>query len=170
MTYSRSACATFDNMFGTLQNLVAKAQAAGMGDDVLEAKLAEDMFPLESQFRVAINQVATALNRLCGSEIGLDEEAYISFAQIAERLTAIRAQIAGAGEEDWPAHDTEVDFTLPNGMRFVMTANEYIRDWTLPNFYFHTSLAYGLLRAHGLSIGKADFIPHMLKYAKAPAA
>lgn len=170
MHYADETCATFDNMLATLDHLASRAQADGRSDDILGAKLAEDMFPLENQFRIAINQVLLAINRLCGMEEPLDEEPYASLTQIRERLTSVRALVAAARSSDWSAPESAVDYTLPNGMRFVMTAAEYIRDWTMPNFYFHTSIAYALLRHGGLSIGKADLIPHMLRYAKQPEA
>ena len=170
MSYATAAIATFDNMLKTLEHLVSKAKSAGMADDVLEARLAEDMFPLESQFRVAVNQVGMALARLSGTEIAADEEPYTSFAQVGERLKAMREHVGAAQVDSWPGAGETVEFTLPNGMSFAMQAHEYVRDWTMPNFYFHTSMAYGLLRHKGLEIGKADLIPHMMRYFKAPAA
>lgn len=166
VSYSENALATFDNMLGSLLNVVAKAKAAGMGDAILEAKLAEDMFPLESQFRVAINQLNLALQRVFGMEEALDEEAYSTLDEIHTRLSAVRERLAVARNAGSTEAGTPVDFTLPNGMRFVMTAEEYIRDWTMPNFYFHSTMAYALLRHNGLAIGKADFLPHMVRYAQ----
>ena len=63
MQYAAFASQTFDNMLGTLDHLLAKAIEADMSDAVLDARLADDMFPLELQFRVAINQARLALQR-----------------------------------------------------------------------------------------------------------
>lgn len=168
MSYTTTAIATFDNMLSTLDHLASKAQAAGLSDDLLQARLAEDMFPLENQFRVAVNQVAQALIRLCDMEIPFAEKALTSFAEVRVMLQSMKDCVAEAKTAQWSEAEAMVDFTLPNGMTFAMQAHEYVRDWTLPNFYFHTSMAYALLRNSGLQIGKADLIPHMLKYAKAP--
>ena len=54
-------------------------------------------------------------------------------------------------------------------MAFAMRADEYLRDWALAQLYFHVVTAYAILRAKGLAIGKADFLPYMARYAKAPA-
>jgi hypothetical protein len=62
MSYAQSARSTFSDMLGTLDHLVVKAQDAGIADEVLGEKLTEDMFPLELQFRIALNQVLLALN------------------------------------------------------------------------------------------------------------
>ena len=170
MSYATAALATFDNMLATLDHLAAKAEASGMSDDLLQARLAVDMFPLENQFRVAVNQVAQALVRMGEADVAFDEEPYAAFAEVRERLQAMRSRVAQAQVAQWPAADQVVEFTLPNGMAFAMQAHEYMRDWTMPNFYFHTSMVYALLRQNGVTIGKADLIPHMMRYiAKAPA-
>ena len=167
MTYASNALATFDNLLGTLDHLAGKAQGAGFADEMLaSAKLAEDMFPLETQFRIAVNQVILALGRVWAMEIPLDETAYDSFVAVRAQLGAARGHCATARGREAAAADTPVDYTLPNGMRFVMSAEEYIRDWTLPNFYFHAATAYGLLRREGLELGKADFMSYMMRYAR----
>ena len=92
------------------------------------------------------------------------------FDEVRELLSSCQRWVAASSDAEWIKEDETVDFTLPNGMRFAMSAHEYVRDWTMPNFYFHTSMAYALLRHERLDIGKADLIPHMLRYAKAPGA
>lgn len=170
MTYAPFAAATLANMLGTLDHLVGKAQAAGLGDEVLSARLTEDMFPLELQFRVAINQVLLALNQVGGRDAPLETETYRSLAEVRARIAAVKAVLEEAGPETWAPADATVDLTLPNGVRFVMTAEEDVRDWILPNFYFHVTMVYALLRDAGVEIGKMDFIPHMARHKAADSA
>jgi len=167
MPYAQSAWTTFANMLGTLDRLVGKARAAGMADDVLAQKLTEDMFPLELQFRVALNQVLLALNQVAGRTVPLDETAYRSLAEVQERIASVRSHLDRVPAASWSQADAVVDLTLPNGVRFLMSSEEDIRDWILPNFYFHVTMAYALLRNAGLPIGKMDFLPHMERH-KAP--
>ncbi len=47
-----------------------------------------------------------------------------------------------------------------------MTGEQYARDWALPQFYFHAITAYAILRHHGVDLGKADYVPHMLAYVR----
>jgi len=47
-------------------------------------------------------------------------------------------------------------------MVFDLTAEEYARDWAIGQFYFHVMTAYAILRAQGVALGKADYIPHLL--------
>ena len=93
MSYAHSARIVFNNMLGTLEHLVAKAQEAGIGESVLAEKLTEDMFPLEMQFRVALNQVLLALNQVAGKKVPLEETAYRTFAEV--RRTDCCGSLAG---------------------------------------------------------------------------
>ncbi|HMN55288.1 MAG TPA: DUF1993 family protein [Sphingopyxis sp.] len=169
MTYAQSARMTFANMLGTLDHLVSKAIDAGMTDEVLADKLTDDMFPLELQFRVALNQVVLALNQVGGQALPLEEVAYKSLAEGRQRISTIRSLVEQTGPAEWADAGALVDLTLPNGVRFLMSAEEDIRDWILPNFYFHVTMAYALLRNAGLLIGKMDFIPHMARHKASTA-
>lgn len=169
MTYAQSARMTFANMLGTLDHLVSKAIDAGMTDEVLADKLTDDMFPLELQFRVALNQVVLALNQVGGQALPLEEVAYKSLAEVRQRISTICSLVEQTGPAEWADAGALVDLTLPNGVRFLMSAEEDIRDWILPNFYFHVTMAYALLRNAGLLIGKMDFIPHMARHKASTA-
>ena len=169
MSYATAALATYTNMLGTLDHLVTKAEGHEKGDALLQARLAEDMFPLHTQIRFTLDQVVTALNRLGNVEHASDESDITSLADAHARIKAVRAMVAGADPATWPASGDTVEFTLPNGMAFAMQAHEYCRDWATPQFYFHLMAAYAILRAEGLAIGKIDYVGYMLKYMKQPA-
>ena len=62
--------------------------------------------------------------------------------------------------------DSPIAMELPNGMAFDMTGTQYARDWAIPQFYFHASMAYAVLRNHGVELGKADLVPHMFAYLR----
>ncbi|WP_374649962.1 DUF1993 family protein [Rhizorhabdus sp.] len=164
MSYAHSARATFAHMLGTLDHLVSRAIDTGMADDVLAEKLTEDMFPLELQFRIALNQVLLALNQVGGQTVSLEEAAYHGLAEVRDRIAAVRLLIDQLDPGDWAEADAAVDLTLPNGVRFLMSAEEDIRDWIMPNFYFHVTMAYALLRKAGLSISKMDYLRHMERH------
>lgn len=164
MSYARSALIIFTDMLGTLDHLLGKAVDAGIPDDVLGEKLTEDMFPLELQLRVALNQALLALNQVGGKAVPLDETPYRSLTEVRERIAAVRALVDAAEAIEWSDADAVVDLTLPNGVRFSMSSEEDVRDWIMPNFYFHVTMAYALLRKAGLPIGKMDFLPHMERH------
>lgn len=170
MSYATAALATYANMLGTLDNLVTKASAHDKGEALLQARLAEDMFPLHTQIRFTLDQIVTALNRLGPVEHAADETDIASFAEARARIAKVQERVAATDPATWPASGDMVEFTLPNGMAFAMQAHEYCRDWATPQFYFHLMTAYAILRAEGLAIGKIDYVGYMLRYMKQPAA
>lgn len=170
MSYATAALATYANMLGTLDHLVTKAAGHEKGETLLQARLAEDMFPLHTQIRFTLDQVVTALKRLGKLELPFDESDITSFAEAHRRIAAVREMVANTDPAIWPAAGETVEFTLPNGMAFAMQAHEYCRDWATPQVYFHLMAVYSILRMEGLAIGKADYVGHMMKYLKQPAA
>lgn len=167
---------TFQQMLKGLQAQLAKAEAFaaehGLAEDALpQARLAPDMFPLNSQVRYSCQQVYEALARLnavqspaigeCADSLPALQE---HIAQTLAALDAVdRASLDGPG-------DRAVSMTLPNGMTFRLTADQYVRDWALPQLYFHLVAAYMILRAQGVPVGKQDFVSHMFAYFQAPTA
>lgn len=169
MSYATAALATYTNLLGTLDALVAKAESHEKGEALLQARLAQDMFPLHTQTRFTLDQVVTALKRLGGVAIAFDDSDIASFADAHARIRAVRALVDGTDPATWPASGDVVEFTLPNGMSFAMQAHEYCRDWATPQVYFHLMAAYAILRAEGLAIGKIDYVGYMMRYLKQPA-
>ncbi|HEX2018106.1 MAG TPA: DUF1993 domain-containing protein [Aurantimonas sp.] len=168
---------TFTQMLESLSGFLEKAETR-LGDaaaDAIDARLAPDMFPLAEQVRFSCIQVVEALARLQGLEVPLmlarQETPAGLQGQIAETCSALRA--ASAEQIDAGA-DRVVDLRLPNGMAFRMSGSEYVRDWALPQFYFHLVTAYAILRHAGVDLGKADYVRHMAAYhlpgALAPSA
>jgi len=170
MSYATAAIATYGNVLGTLDHLVAKAEAHEKGEALLQARLAEDMFPLHTQIRFTIDQIITALKRLGSLELVSDDSDIASFAEAHARIAAARAMVADTDPASWPASGDVVEFTLPNGMAFAMQAHEYCRDWATPQVYFHLMAAYTILRAEGLAIGKIDYVGYMMRYMKQPTS
>ena len=170
MTHKDLLVATHLQMLGTLDGLLKKAADHERGDALLGARLAEDMLPLSAQIRFLLNMPGEAMARL----IGLD---FKSTEQDPETLAEARKMVAQrkADVEKWSAHnflaeDAKIELAIPNGMTFDLTAGEYVRDWAVPQYYFHSSTAYAILRKEGLDIGKADFVGYMARYIRQPAS
>ncbi len=170
MSYATAALATFTNLLGTLDNLVIKASEHAKGEALLQARITDDMHPLHSQIRFTIAQVNVTLYRLGNLGLTLDESDIADFVDARARIAAAQALVAATDPAGWPASDGAVEFDLPNGMVFAMQAHEYVRDWGVPQLYFHLMAAYSILRVEGLAIGKADYIGFMFRYRKQPAA
>jgi len=59
------------------------------------------------------------------------------------------------------AADRVVTLKFPNGMGYEFTGSAYLTGFALPNFFFHVTTAYAILRAAGISLGKPDFLQHL---------
>ena len=161
---------THRQMLGTLKGLLAKAADDARGDALLQAKLIDDMNPLSTQVRFLCNMVGEAMARVAGIEFTSDEKDPTTLTQAQDRIDATLAQLEEWAMLDFVADDAAQELALPNGMTFDLTTYEYVRDWSVPQFYFHTMTAYSILRKEGLNVGKADFVPYMLRYLRQPEA
>ncbi|HEV7232682.1 MAG TPA: DUF1993 domain-containing protein [Sphingorhabdus sp.] len=172
---------TFTQMLGTLSNWLAKAQVqlpAAEAEALLSARLAPDMFPLSTQIRFACVQVHEAISRLKGEAFSATREDLLtegrsagdqpgSIASAQTRIAETIALLESLGPDALDANaDTAIAHELPNGMIFDLTAEQYARDWTLPQFYFHLMTAYAILRGQSVDLGKADYVPHMFQYIR----
>ncbi|MBJ7443998.1 MAG: DUF1993 domain-containing protein [Sphingobium sp.] len=171
---------TFVQMLKGLSAWLAKAQAAG-GDDadaLLSARLAPDMFPLSTQIRFACVQAQEAVYRLKGEDFPaalgglLDEgrngaEHPGSIADAQGRIAQTVALLEALGPDALDAAaGTMIAHALPNGMILDLTAEQYARDWSLSQFYFHLMSAYAILRGNGVELGKADYVAHLFPYIR----
>ena len=170
---------TYVQMLGALSAWLAKAEAQkpdGAAETLLVARLAPDMFPLSTQIRFACVQAQEGLFRLLGQEfppsieVLLDEgrNAADRPGSVADARARIAETIAILEAADVPELDpaTPIAHALPQGMVFDLTAEQYVRDWALPQFYFHVMTAYAILRAQGVALGKADYVAHMFSYLR----
>lgn len=171
MSYATAALATYRSRLNTLNGLLTKAEGHADGDALLQARLTEDMHPLATQIRFVTNIPGEALTRLGVVSFTSSDAELTSFAEAKQLVANTLAMLDGVDAGDLPAHDARVEFSIGDGAyNFAMSAEEYAREFSLPNFYFHLSMTYAILRMKGLALGKADFIPHMMQYFKAPGS
>lgn len=170
MNTAEFTLATFDQMLGTFDGMLAKAAATPEGAAAFTARLADDMFPLATQVRFTTQQVVNTLNRLAGTSVDTVDADHASIADARAHLAEVRTLVQSITPADFVADDTVVEFDLPNGMAFAMSAAEYVRDWSMPQFYFHLMAAYAILRSQGLPLGKADYVGYITRHLKAPAS
>ena len=172
---------TYLAMLKALSAWLAKAEAQlpeGHAESLLLARLAPDMFPLATQVRFACVQAQEGVFRLQGREFPSSLEVMLNEGRnaaerpgtIADAQERIRETLALVESVDTTTLDVDpanpIAHALPNGMIFDLTAEQYVRDWALPQFTFHVVIAYTLLRAEGVGLGKADFVAHMVPYLR----
>ncbi|MDF0545619.1 DUF1993 domain-containing protein [Sphingobium sp. H39-3-25] len=179
MILSEIIVPTYVQMLGALSAWLGKAeQQHEQAETLLGARLAPDMFPLSTQIRFACVQAQEGMYRLRGEELSPliaqlleegrnagDHPGSIAGAQarIAETIAIVEFLATDAPLVD-PA--APIAHALPQGMIFDLTMGQYVRDWTLPQFYFHIMTAYAILRAQGVELGKVDYVAHMFPYLR----
>ena len=116
------------------------------------------MLPLATQVRFTTQQVYNTLNRAYGTSHASVAADHADLAQARSHLAEVRNLIVAARATQPLAEASMVEFDLPNGMGFALTLADYVRDWALPQFHFHATTAYDILRHNGVEIGKRDYM------------
>lgn len=144
--------------------LVARAEAwcgeKGVAPAALiEARLADDMWPFGKQVTTACLHAEAAAGGVQGGETGPDfGPAPSDFAALTARVNEVLDKLRAVKAEELDAI-AERDHCFRFGERRMdFTVADYLLSFAVPNFYFHASMAYAILRSQGLPIGKMDFL------------
>jgi len=140
----------------------AEAYAAAKKFDpavLLQSRLAPDMFNLARQVQVATDQARRGAARLAGVEAPSYEDNETTIDQLKMRIaktvdwlkTLDRTAIDAAAER-------EITFPLGGNTKGHMKGDDYLNHFVLPNFYFHITAAYAIMRHLGVDLGKRDFL------------
>lgn len=142
-----------------LDKAAAHAEAAEIAPAVLlNARLFPDMWPLKRQVQAATGHAVRGVARPAGIDLPQLTETSTSFADLKQRIGEALAFIESV---DPAAIDAGTDraITFPVGDREeTLTGRDYVLGFSMPNFYFHLTTAYNILRANGVSLNKIDFM------------
>jgi len=160
--YEASAPA-FVNSLTNIPAWLDKALAEGKSEAaIIGARLAPDMAPLSGQIQMASDAAKSAVARLAGIEPPSMPDTETTIAELKERCFKTIAFIKSVDRSALDgAEDREVVLMFPNGMGYRFTGRAFLTGFALPNFYFHVTTAYALLRAQGVTVGKPDFLAHV---------
>ena len=153
----------FVRMLKNLSAILAKAeqQAKAKSYDpavLLTARLAPDMFCLTKQVQIATDQAKGCIARLAGHTPEAIEDTETTFAQLQARIAKVIGIVESYKPEQLDGSETrEITIKIPND-QFKFTGLDYVNQWAMPNFYFHVTTAYDILRANGIELGKRDFL------------
>ncbi len=126
--------------------------------ELLDARLIEDMAPLTRQIQMVTDTPKGVAVRVgqAENEVWADDE--IGFDQLQSRLTKAIAFLKAVPEAGFEGRESaEVVLNTPSG-DIPFTGATYVHGFALPNFYFHSSIAYAILRSKGVPLGKLDFL------------
>ena len=150
----------FLRYLGRLRGWLDLTQAHAPGADaeaLLDARLADDMNPFDTQVVIAANFALRACHPLAGLPLpsaGARGAGFDGLRDLIDRVSAMLRELPPAAFEDAAQRTLE---SQAGDALVRLPADEFLQHYALPNFFFHLTTAYAILRSRGLPIGKADF-------------
>jgi hypothetical protein len=161
---SQASIPVFQIGLNALSAVLDKAQAYAAAKKIdpsvlMSWRLAPDMFALAKQVQVVADQAKNGGARLAGVEAPRFEDNEASIEQLKARLEKTSAFLKTLDEKKIDASaDREITFPLGPDNKGHMQGSDYLSHFVLPNFYFHLTTAYAILRNCGVELGKRDFM------------
>ena len=147
------------NLSAILDKAAANATAKKFDSAVLaQSRLYPDMFPLARQVQIACDTAKGAAARLAGVEPPKHEDTEVTLADLKARVSKTLdfvKSITAAQLKDSESRNIEMK---AGNNTWKFTGAAYLSDFVLPNFYFHSSIVYALLRKGGVEVGKGDYL------------
>jgi hypothetical protein len=148
-----------NNLASILTKAEQEAKAKGYDPAVLlSARLAPDMFPLTRQIQIACDHAKGCVARLAGHTPEVMEDTETTFEGLHARIRKVLGIVEGYKAAQLEGSETrEITIKIPNS-EFKFSGLDYVSQWAMPNFYFHLTMAYAILRHNGIDLGKKDFL------------
>jgi uncharacterized protein len=128
-------------------------------NDLLNMRLSPDMFNLARQVRSATDHAANAAGRLAGKELLKFANDENTIAELKERIAKTIEYLKSIKQSEIDGTETkEISITFPSGQTRQFSGQSLLLGNSLPNFYFHATTAYDIIRQCGVEIGKRDFM------------
>jgi uncharacterized protein len=147
------------NLSSILDKAAAHAAAKKFDPSVLvQARLFPDMFPLSRQVQILCDTAKGAAGRLAGIDIPKHEDNETTIDQLKQRIAKTLEFVKSVkADQVHGAESKPIELKFPNAT-LKFTGLSYLTDFVLPNFFFHESIVYALLRSNGVEVGKMDFL------------
>lgn len=152
-----------DRSLGALAKILTKAEAHAAAKSIapealLSFRLFPDMFALTRQVQLACDFAARAAARMAGETPASFPDIETSFAELQTRIAAARACLAGFGPAAYEGAASRAVTIRMRGQDVTMPGLDYFTLYSLPQFYFHLTTAYNILRHNGVELGKPDYM------------
>jgi uncharacterized protein len=154
----------FKQMLTALAAVLAKGDAHAQAkkiepDALLQARLYPDMFPLVMQVQIAVEFARGAAARLAGTEAPKLEGGEKSFADLQTLIASTLTYIDQFQPSQIDGNESrEIVLRLGTPKEKRLTTQVYLLGYTLPQFFFHVTTAYAILRHNGVEVGKRDYM------------
>jgi len=143
-----------DNLSAVLKKGEAHPDAAAL----VEARLAPDMFTLAGQVQRASDTAKGCAARLAGIDNPSFADTETTFAQLQERIARTVAFLQGVKPEQIDGSEDKPIVLKAGPATLNFTGTSYLLGFVVPNFYFHVTTAYDILRHKGVGVGKLDYL------------
>jgi hypothetical protein len=163
VSMSQASAPQFARMLKNLSAILAKAQAhceARKIDPLVltAARLYPDMFALARQVQIACDSAKGAVARLAGVEIPKHEDTEKTFEELQGRIAKTLEFIASVKPAQIDGSEQKEIVLKLRGNDVKFEGRQYLFAFAWPNFYFHATTAYAILRHNGVELGKQDFL------------
>lgn len=153
----------FTRMLGHLLQWLDKAEAHAQAKKFdtsvyLAARLAPDMLPFTKQIQIACDAAKFGVARLAGVEAPKFDDNEASLAELRERIRKTLDFVGSVPAAAFDGSDTREVIVPRRDGNITLPGEFYLKHYVQPNFYFHVTTAYALLRHNGVSLGKGDFL------------
>ncbi len=150
-----------------LEATIANAELRKFDPNVLlTARLSPDQFAFARQVQITCDTAKLGASRVTGKDAPSHADTEATIAELRARVQSVISYLDGFAEKDFESVATRV-VTQPRWEGKTMTGHDYFLEHVVPNFYFHLTTAYALLRHNGVPVGKRDFLGALTQ--KAPA-
>ena len=151
-------------MLASLSDVLAKAEVHALENKIepnalLQARLFPDMFPLTRQVQIACDFAKSIPSRLAGVDVPAYEDSEQTFAELQARIARTLAFIDGLDPAGFDGSEARPIVLRPGTPKERSLGGQaYLLNYGLPQFFFHVTTAYALLRHNGVGIGKKDYM------------
>lgn len=152
----------FSKMLNNLSLILDKAQAFADQKkfepaNLLSARLAPDQFNFTRQVQVTCDMAKAYVSKLTGKQAPVNPDTETTIAELKQRIQSTIQYLNTVKSEDFNGWETR-QTTNPRREGKYLPGNEFAMHQAIPNFYFHMTTAYSILRHNGMDIGKKDFL------------
>jgi len=170
MNHAFAAFTEMKKMLGNLDRWIEKSVAYADTKKfdpnvLLTLRLAPDQYPLVRQIQSCCDNAKFLAARLTGKEAPKHPDTETTIEEIRGRIRAVRAHLDTYRVEDFEGADKRrIDLPFLEGRS--MHGAEYLIEMAIPNFFFHVTTAYAILRHNGVDLGKMDYIGEITTFAR----
>jgi hypothetical protein len=159
---------TVTQFIKTLKNLDSMLdKAAGFADSkkfemavLLSSRLAPDQFPLTRQIQITCDTAKLGASRLTGKSAPTQEDNEVTLQEVKARIQSVINYLETFKQDDYK-NASQMTISQPRWEGKTLTGEQYVLNHVIPNFYFHVTTAYAILRHNGVDIGKKDYLGAM---------